>query len=104
MKKAVMSVASAIAVRYILAALRRGKAMRREPICAGKMRLPKPDCGATVSTKKSMIVPCIVTRARYSSGRMRPWSGKRHAGYVRCRRMRSERMVPRMTATAEMAM
>jgi hypothetical protein len=37
----------AAAVSQKLAALRRGKAMRRAPICAGRMRLPKPDCGAS---------------------------------------------------------
>ena len=41
-----------------------GKAMRRLPIWAGRMRLPKPDCGATVRTKKSIRVPWRVTRAR----------------------------------------
>ena len=52
------------AVSQKLAALRRGKAMRPAPIWAGRIRLPKPLCGAVVSTKKSMIVPWIVTRAR----------------------------------------
>jgi hypothetical protein len=55
---------SAAAVSQKLTALANGKAMRREPICAGRIRFPKPDCGAVVSTKKSMMVPWMVTSAR----------------------------------------
>jgi hypothetical protein len=54
----------ATAVSQKLAALRTGKAMVRAPICAGRMRLLKPACGAVVRTKKSMMVPWMVTRAR----------------------------------------
>ena len=34
--------------------------------------MPKPLCGTVVSTKKTMIVPCIVMSDRYSSGVMTP--------------------------------
>jgi hypothetical protein len=57
-------VRSATAVSQKLAALRMGKAIRLAPICAGRMRLLKPACGAVVRTKKSMMVPWMVTRAR----------------------------------------
>ena len=34
--------------------------------------MPKPPCGAVVSTKKTIIVPCIVTSDRYNSGEITP--------------------------------
>jgi hypothetical protein len=57
-------VSKASAVSQTLAALRAGKAMLRAPIWAGRMRLEKPAWGAVVRTKKSMMVPWMVTRAR----------------------------------------
>jgi len=53
-----------MAVSQKLAALRVGKAIVLAPICAGRMRLLKPACGAVVRTKKSMMVPWMVTSAR----------------------------------------
>ena len=36
---------------------------------AGRMRLPKPLCGAVVRTKKSMMVPWMVTRGEVVLGK-----------------------------------
>ena len=57
--------------------------------------------GATVSTKKSISVPCIVTSARYSSGSTGPCSGSGQSGQARCVRIASESRVPTATATME---
>ena len=34
--------------------------------------MPKPLCGTVVSTKNTMMVPCMVIRLRYSSGVIMP--------------------------------
>ena len=44
--------------------LRNGKAMSRAPICSGMRKLPNPPVRAVVSTKKIMMVPCMVSRPR----------------------------------------
>ncbi len=44
--------------------LKRGKAMSAAPTWMGSTKLPKPAKGAVVSTKKTMIVPCIVISER----------------------------------------
>ncbi len=64
--------------------------------------MPKAPCGAVVSTKKTMIVPCIVTSARYCSGVMMPprTNGKCAAGHTRWKRIRSERTMPIVTAAS----
>jgi hypothetical protein len=51
------------AVSQKLAALRMGRPCCGADLC-GRMRLPKPACGAVVRTKKSMMVPWMVTIAR----------------------------------------
>src|SRR5207237_8773553 len=38
----------------------RGNAIARAPICAGSTRFPNAFCGATLSTKNTIRVPCIV--------------------------------------------
>src|SRR5690606_12779511 len=43
---------------------RKGDAMSRAPICRGINRLLNVPLRPAVSTKKTMIVPCIVTSAR----------------------------------------
>ena len=44
--------------------LNRGNAMSSAPIWIGSTKLPKPANGAVVSTKNTMIVPCIVMSER----------------------------------------
>jgi hypothetical protein len=44
--------------------LKRGNAMSSAPICIGRMKFPNPAKGAVVSTKNTMIVPCIVISDR----------------------------------------
>ena len=102
-KNAASKTSSASAVSHMLAALMRGNAMRCAPICAGRIRFPNPDCGATVSTKNSISVPCMVTSARYSSGRIGPCSGSGQSGHARCARIAKESSTPTPTATAEIA-
>ena len=63
-KKAASRTRRAAAAIQKAMALSRGKAMLRAPICSGRTRLAKPICGAMVSTKKIISVPCMVTRAR----------------------------------------
>src|SRR3546814_528087 len=43
---------------------RKGDAMSRAPICNGINRLLKVPLSPAVSTKKTMMVPCMVTNAR----------------------------------------
>ena len=49
-----------------------GNAMSSAPIWIGRIKLPKPLCGTVVSTKKTMMVPCMVISERYSSGVITP--------------------------------
>src|SRR5437868_6043540 len=44
--------------------LKRGKGISSAPTWIGKKKLPKAAKGAVVSTKKTMIVPCIVISCR----------------------------------------
>ncbi len=60
--------------------------------------MPKPDCGATVRTKKSIRVPCIVTSARVLFGQDGAVEGGScQRGHARCVRMISERRAPMIT-------
>ena len=63
-KKAVSRTSNETNVSQNDSMLRTGKAISRAPICSGRKKLPKPPCGAVVSTKKIMIVPCMVTSDR----------------------------------------
>ena len=40
-----------------------GKAMSEAPTCRGMRKFPKPPMSAAESTKKIMIVPCMVKSA-----------------------------------------
>ncbi len=61
--------------------------------------MPKPDCGAVVSTMNTMIVPCMVTSARYCSGRIAPPKpGIAAFGQARWARKSQERTIPTVTA------
>src|SRR3979411_269581 len=44
--------------------LKCGKGMSSEPTCMGKKKLPNAAKGAVVSTKKTMMVPCMVINCR----------------------------------------
>lgn len=44
------------------------EAISRAPICNGIKRLEKVPLKPAVNTKNTMIVPCIVTNAKYISG------------------------------------
>src|SRR4030088_2722825 len=44
--------------------LKCGKGMSSAPTCMGKKKLPNAANGAVVSTKKTMIVPCMVISCR----------------------------------------
>ncbi len=44
--------------------LKRGKGMSSAPTWIGRKKLPKAAKGAVVSTKKTMIVPCMVINCR----------------------------------------
>ncbi len=61
--------------------------------------MPKPDCGAVVSTMKTMIVPCMVISARYCSGVIWPplKNAKCAVGQARCKRISSESAMPTNT-------
>ena len=53
-----------------------------------------------MSTKKTMMVPCIVTRARYCSGVMTwPHRGILCEGHASWKRMSNDRNMPTKTAT-----
>src|SRR6266852_2092805 len=52
--------------------LNRGKGMSSAPTWMGRKKLPKAAKGAGVSTKKTMMVPCMVINCRYSSGVITP--------------------------------
>src|SRR4051794_2666339 len=52
--------------------LRAGEAMSSAPTWMGREELPQPLCGTVVSTKNTMMVPCMVISERYSSGVMTP--------------------------------
>ena len=63
-KNAVTSTRNASSVIQNDVMLMRGNAMSAAPTWIGSKKLPKPANGAVVSTKNTMIVPCIVIRAR----------------------------------------
>ena len=44
--------------------LKRGKGMSSAPTWIGRKKLPKAAKGAVVSTKKTMMVPCMVINCR----------------------------------------
>src|SRR5208283_650968 len=52
--------------------LKRGKGISSAPTWMGRKKLPKAAKGAVVSTKKTMIVPCMVINCRYYSGVIPP--------------------------------
>ena len=64
--------------------------------------MPKPPCGAVVSTKKTMIVPCIVTSERYCSCVINPpdTNGRCMLGHTRCSRISTESTMPTSTAVS----
>ena len=61
--------------------------------------MPNPPCGAVVSTMKTMMVPCIVSSARYISGvKSEDMNGIFTPGQARRIRISTERVMPRKTA------
>src|SRR5579875_3405653 len=52
----------------------KGKAMSRAPIMSGMRKFPKA-LGRVVRKNRTMIVPCMVTAARYWAGSRRPFWG-----------------------------
>src|SRR2546423_5544978 len=109
-KKAASSTSNDTKVSQNDSMLSTGKAISRAPICRGKKRLPKPLCGAVVSTKKIMIVPCIVTSDRYRSGETLPLGaacGKMNLakakcppGQPSCKRINTDSAMPMKTDTS----
>src|SRR6266498_428541 len=63
-KNAESSTSNASSVTQNDVMLIRGNAMSSAPSWIGRKKLPKPANGAVVSTKNTMIVPCIVISAR----------------------------------------
>ncbi len=63
-RNAASSTTSDAAVSQNPAAFTSGSAISRDPSCSGNTTFANPDCGATVSTKNTISVPCIVTHAR----------------------------------------
>jgi hypothetical protein len=71
--------------------------MRRAPIWLGRMRLPKPDCGAVVRTKKSISGAVDGDQGEVVFGEDGAVEGEAISGQTRWRRISSERRVPMMT-------
>ncbi len=68
----------------------------------GQEVLPKPLCGAVVSTKNTIMVPCMVTSARYCSGVITPplMNGKCAPGQTRWKRISTDSTIPMQTAAS----
>ena len=67
--------------------LRRGKIMSRAPIISGIRKLPKAPRRIGMATKKTMMVPCMVTIMLNTSGPISPTSGTFVSGQASCHRM-----------------
>src|SRR5271157_4748058 len=76
-----------------------GNAISSAPICKGRRKFPKPNCGAAVSTKKTISEPCSSRMAAKRSGvfSIEARNGMARFGQVACSRKNAESTVPTST-------
>ena len=61
--------------------------MSRAPIISGIRKLPKEPSRIGIATKKTMIVPWLVTRTLKVSGPTKPNPGTSVSGHASCQRI-----------------
>src|SRR5216683_2874361 len=89
--------------------LKRGNGISSAPTWIGRKKLPNAAKGAVVSTKKTMMVPCMVISCKYSSGVITPPGaplfesncrpGMATLFHARWKRINQESTIPHSAAT-----